>query len=115
MDKLMPLLEKLGNVLGTNTEMLFNTLVKQARISSICDSILLVVILICAIVCCRIAINLTNDDYDVVRIVLFWVSGSLFLVFLIGLFQLDVVIAGFINPEYWALNKILHTLKPPIQ
>lgn len=116
------LIEQLAEKLGTTSEYLFSILVKQAQVDSICSIILLVLLLICDYVAIRLHIKFSaplpddpiNDNlYDKYElgIVMVMLGVILPIATLFSLSNASNIIAGFYNPEYWALNYILQSIQ----
>lgn len=100
------LIEKLAEKLGTTAEHLWGALIKQAPISSTVD---LISIAICAaaLVAAFNIIKSKVEDEDFAVIV--WSAwGSIaFLIAMASLCILNRIVAGFFNPEYWAIKEII--------
>ena len=109
------LLEKLAEKLGTTTEYLWEILVKQAYVSSLTLLFQMCLIPILAYLLYRVYKKNIDEYGDIedlgVSIVL--AAGFVFTIFLtlIAFFEISNMVNGFVNPEYWALDKILETLK----
>lgn len=117
-DQTMKLVEDLAQKLGTTAEYLWQVLLKQAPISATINLLYFLLVIISGVVLYKLHRHFSKtvengnysiyDDREEVVIVpmligcLVW--GVLFIVCLICL---GGTINGFVNPEYWALDKIL--------
>ena len=104
------MVEKLAAKLGTTTEMLWGVLIKQAPIEG-WSRILGIIIfgIIFAVTAKLISKRTETDEYcDNLRWFL-WLFWSMFFLFFIVIIASSIsgIVASFINPEYWALQKIL--------
>ena len=111
------LLEKLADQLGTNVQYLWGVLIKQAYISFITGTILIFAMVGAWIVWFKTLKWMEKqkkeekyfeeDTYTVILVV----SGLILLAtsFFLASF-LNIYLASILNPEYWALNKILSLL-----
>lgn len=105
----------LGSALKVGAEHVYYVLVKQAIVEAI---IFLVVGIIGLIFCTRFVNQYKSDEIwsdrgdatglGVVRLIQFIFGGILFLV---GILNINVIITGFVNPEYAAIKEILNTLR----
>jgi len=117
----IPFLEQLASKLGTTVEKLWEVLLKQAPISGTIDFIVCIILTLVAMQCFRFVNRKTTvpaktgkDEYPSAQweeegAVLAWIGiGILFLIIgLIIIFAVNNIAAAFLNPEYWALKKIL--------
>lgn len=121
MKELVPLLEKLASQLGTTIDKLWAVLLKQAMIIGITDLVLCVSLVGASILAFRfiqkkttIPTETVENKYPHAQ----WEGEGAFiawLIFFIGLLVTTIIIlasaenivSAFLNPEYWALNKIL--------
>lgn len=117
-EKTIAALNALADKLGTTGEYLWNVLISQAIISSIVDLVVLVGLYLLAWMWYLVVKKNTtvpsdsgmypranwNDDFTSLA----WVSVfiGVAIVVLITFSHADIIISGFINPEYWALNRI---------
>lgn len=104
---------KLSDKLGTTAEHLWSVLVRQALISSATDAIALCIYAVVMVWGYRLVREKTKDDGDwndqrgsIALPWMIWGFGMLFLLIVLCFF-LSNIVAGFVNPEYWALKKIL--------
>lgn len=106
------LIEQLAAKLGTTTEHLWGVLLKQAPMSSGISATMLAVFLLVLILSARwLKRNeLSKDDADdMMGKVLCWILWGV-MAFMLSCFiydSLPMIIAGFFNPEYWALKQII--------
>lgn len=107
----------LGSALEVGAEHVYYVLVKQA----ILEAIIFLVVGIIGLILCTIFVNQYKSDENwsndygdsptglgilrVFQIIL----GSL--LFLIGIINIDVIITGFVNPEYAVIKEILNILR----
>ena len=116
------LLEKLASELGTNTKYLWSVLIKQAPIEATITLIQTLLILLFGYVLFRLHKKFLRDipdkqhsyydEYDVALTIPMGLGCALFLILLIvAFFCLKSMITGYLNPEYWALHKVLQTIK----
>lgn len=103
------LLQSLADKLGTTSEYLWAALVRQAPISAAVDLVQYAVILLVAHWLFRMrdkARKWMDDDIaNVIPYGIAWVFVCAFL--LVALVSIQNTIAGFFNPEYWALRELL--------
>ena len=116
------LISDLAAKLGTTAEHLWSVLIKQAPIASTVDLLCFVVMLISVPICAKWLIwsfkKCDDADYDV-EIVYFiqaFIAGAIGIVSLLGILislggGMSLTIAGFFNPEYWALHEVMSHLK----
>lgn len=111
------ILKELADKLGVAIDTLWGALLKQAPISATMDVLVWVLLSALSIGgwlwCRKIAAKARTKDwgndepYIVGTIVVGVVSAILTLVCLISLSEMEVSLAGFFNPEYWALKQII--------
>lgn len=118
------LIEQLAQKLGTTTEYLWGILVQQAFINSVITlfQFLLIGLFGYAILkthkyllserrhgkYIRTGYSHYGDPAEITMIIM----SVLFVILAVaGFFELPDLVNGFLNPEYWALNKILNTVK----
>ena len=116
MKEIMPLLERLADQLGTSSEHLWRILLKQAPISATIDLVLYVFVILACVVWWKMTkfvhkqIDKSWDEINYMWIAIGWV---ILVALLIVIFIcINNTITGFLHPEYWALDKILDTIKP---
>lgn len=120
-NQITELLEKLAVQLGTTAEYLWSVLIVQARISAITDLIFLILAIVSGYFLYRTHRYLseeTEDMYSIYErkeeavIIPMLVGVSIWLIFfLVMFFSIGNIINGLFNPEYWALNKILNSIR----
>ncbi len=116
MKEIAPLLEKLAGQLGTTTEYLWGILIKQAPINSLISIFQYFILFIITYIGWKIfkkAYKMADDEnWDDLWLILPVLVGLTFIILWIScFFSLTSTINGFINPEYWALNRILEIIK----
>lgn len=123
-DKTTELLEKLAGKLGTTSEYLWGVLIKQAPISATVKLGELIFTIIMGFVLWKIhkwlcekrgPYNSIESRYEEYGELAYFPMGLAFvgwgIVMIITFFMINNIIAGFFNPEYWALNFILVSLE----
>jgi cbb3-type cytochrome oxidase subunit 3 len=113
MKEITPLLQQLAQKLGTTTTYLWKILVQQALISSIADVVLILLLIPCWIFMYKMHRKLVEEDnYEEVAPGISMLLGgiALIIVTIMSIFKLPLTIAGFVNPEYWALYKIIESI-----
>jgi len=116
MENLTQLLENLANKLGTTTEYLWGIMIKQAYISGVTSLVWLVIALIGTFFWFQ-GLNYVRknwkelyDDESVVWWVMCLVVGII-IISLIFIENDSNFVTALLNPEYWALEKVLETIK----
>lgn len=104
------LIEQLASKLGTTAEHLWGVLVRQAPISAtvgiLCDALLIIAVYLGWKKLLKV--NFDNWDNDMGKGMLFGglaIATAICLCAAFGSLQTEV--AGFLNPEYWAIKQIL--------
>jgi len=123
-DQTTQLIEQLAHKLGTTTEYLWSVLVKQAAISAITNLIYLIFMIVSGFILYKVhkylSLERGDDEYSKISYyedndILYVPMGVLAFVWVIltivAFFSIGIIINGFVNPEYWALEKILSTVK----
>lgn len=107
------LIEKLAEKLGTTAEHLWAVLVRQAPISSATDAIALSIAAAVMVWGYWLVREKTKDDGDwndqcgsIALPWIIWGVGTLAILLLMCC-KCSGIVAGFLNPEYWALKEIL--------
>jgi hypothetical protein len=107
------LIEKLATKLGATAEHLWGVLVRQAPISSATAAIAICIYAAVMVWGYRLVREKTKDEGDwndhcgsIALPWIIWSVGMLFLVIVLCS-SLSNIVAGFVNPEYWALKEIL--------
>ena len=116
------LLEKLAEKLGTTSQYLWQVLIKQAPISATINLIEIILVGVFGVILWKLHKkfygNMPGKEYsyysemEELIIVPMMVGMMIFVVVAIaGFCSIETIITGFVNPEYWALNKILDKIK----
>ena len=115
------LISDLAAKLGTTAEHLWDVLIRQAPIASTVNIVCFVVMLTAIPICIKWltwSVKKGDDaDYDeeIVYFVQAFIAGAIGFVSLLGVLfgigSMSMTIAGFFNPEYWALHEVLSHLK----
>lgn len=113
-DQTTQLLQQLATKLGTTSEYLWGVLIKQAPIWAGFATGLIVVSLIGSIVfgfltykfCIKASENDKASDFLIGCISCIFLTICT-VCFLVNLGEIPLIIAGFNNPEYWALKQII--------
>jgi len=123
--ELTELLGQLATKLGTTVDKLWGVLLRQAPISGAVDIILCIVLVIASAWVFRFVQNKTtapplsetnkypSADWEAEGTVLAWVGAAVF-IGVAGLqvfYSIEGIVTAFLNPEYWALSKILGKVK----
>ena len=108
------LIEQLATKLGTTSEYLWSVLLKQAWISSITDLVLYFIFICFFVFSYKYTKHTFNDnnkreDYQVAVTVISWVVSVILVVIMLSC--IENTVSALFNPEYWALNKVLSSLK----
>lgn len=121
-EETVQLLEKLAEKLGTTVEYLWEVLVHQALVNSVLLILLMVATVIMGIVLYKLHIRFSKmqpetdkyyakslydreEGYVAMMIIFVFIWTVLLFV---SIFSFASMITGFINPEYWALQRILN-------
>lgn len=117
--KIVEIIDKLAEKLGVASEFIWSVLVKQAFVEAVISIFWAIIMYLSAFVFYIFVRNLfkeyseaqknkPNEDYEgyVIAVIMSGAAGLICL--LIGLFQTADAIHCLINPEYWALRKILN-------
>jgi len=118
------LIEQLAAKLGTTSQYLWSILLKQAAVSATVTLIQMILIFGYGYVLYRIHLKLLkkkSDDKYAENIyesteggaaVPMIMGGLLFIILAtMSLCSIGDIVNGYVNPEYWALNKVLDTIK----
>lgn len=107
MDKYTELLQKLANKFGTTVEHLWGVLVRQAYIDSMTSIGLYLACIITCVGGIYFSLKKLKDGHNEDVYTLSLLLGIIALL-IIALFcsQINMIIAGIVNPEYWALMEI---------
>lgn len=104
--ELIHVLDNLANKLETTTEHLWGILIKQAPISAASDLIAALFFAVFIVVTFIFTKYKTEDgSWDAEAWLIWFVASFISMIFIsIGVYEAMI---GFVNPEYWALKKIL--------
>lgn len=120
--QLSQLLEKLATKLGTTTEYLWGVLLKQARISATITLIYFLLCIVVGFVFYKLHISFSRTDsknphsnnayyeHEELGIIMSIAVGVWGICFILVTMSLSNIFNGYLNPEYWALNKILDSI-----
>ena len=115
MKELVPLLEQLAAKLGTSVETIWAVLLKQAPISGALNLFLTLCLLVLSIATFRfVNKKTTTAEWCDEGAVLGWI-GCVIILGIIGILILctfENMVTAFVNPQYWALQKIMSVLHP---
>lgn len=118
MEELTPLLNELAAQLGTTVDFLWGVLVRQAQIFVIIHIVYWILWIISLLIAYRVTLYLCKnlekiDDAQYFgKIILNAIPWAI--VFILGFIQLAALsdfITALLNPEYWALEKVLEFIK----
>lgn len=115
------LIDRLAEKLGTTAELLWSVLVRQAPISGVIDLVTFSLLVFAAVTAFRFAKRKTTvpknkrgeyrgpAEFEDIGATIAWIMFGVVLLFVfMAAYELSHdIIAAFINPEYWALMKIL--------
>lgn len=111
------LLRELATQLGTTSEYLWRVMVHQAPISAIGTLIQMILVGVATYILIKVHLRLSNrednknyEDSFGLGIVMIAAAVILGILIIACFFGIEDVINGFFNPEYWALDKILHKI-----
>lgn len=112
------LLQSLATKLGTTTEYLWTILLKQAPVYAsivIAQYVVTVAVLVAAFAGRRYIERFLRgwfEQEEVTAFIFCVIAGLCTVVWLLACaFEFGNVVTAYINPEYWALNKVLATVK----
>lgn len=112
-DNTAKLLEQLAAKLNTTAEHLWAVMVRQARIEFYSDLVLCVLFVIGAVASLRFAKlcwrKIEDDQEWMVGVIGFYIAA--FALTLTTVIFIPLMITEYLNPEYWALQQILHEIK----
>jgi hypothetical protein len=118
MEEMSKLLSQLADKLGTTTEYLWGVLIKQAPIDAITTLFQMLLVLLFGIGLWKVHrwLSKSEDDsdcsryeeYEELAIAPMVIATIVFVILsIVCFFCITDVVNGFLNPEYWALDKIL--------
>ncbi len=116
------LIEQLAQKMGTTSEYLWSILLRQAPVDAMIGTTFILLSIVAAFLMWKLNLKFMQpysdgslqtyyDDNDALPIFMFAASFAVALCLLFSIINLPNIFAGFFNPEYWALNKIMETLK----
>lgn len=116
------LLKQLAQKLGTTTEYLWKVLCKQAIVNGVTELIQIVIIVIFVTFIWKLHVKFAKPykelnhswycECDELLIVPMVIAAILsFILILVAFFKIDNVFNSFFNPEYWALNEVINSIK----
>ncbi len=114
------LLEKLAQKMGTTSEYLWKVLLSQAPIDATVNLIQFIGVIIGGIVLLKVHKWLAKEDeygdnrYDnsfEERVLMVIAAIVFFVLFFICFCCIGDIISGYFNPEYWALKRVLDSIK----
>ena len=117
-DKTAALLQTLADKLGTTSQYLWGVLIKQAPISGtiVLVEYLMTILVLVAIWKFRVPLNKWfregASDYDFLFFIGSIICGVIAVFWFVAcIVMFEGMVTAFLNPEYWALDHILSTLK----
>lgn len=110
-DQTAQLLKDLASQMGTTAEYLWGVLVRQAPISGTIDLIITAVIFLVGIplIYGLKKASAEREDSEGVWFIGMCIWGIILIIFIVNL---PSALTAIMNPEYWALNKILSLCSP---
>lgn len=111
MKELIPLLEQLAQKLGTTTEYLMRVLTKQAFYSGLVDIFQYIIIIVGIVMWWKFKDKAHKSGED--SYIATWLFGGAILAILtiVSFFCINTTVAAFVNPDYWALDKLMSMIK----
>ena len=124
-DNTQKFLEQLSAKLGTTTEYLWGVLLKQAHVSATINLIQMTLVILFGVILYKVHRRLMKKDndndkysetgydkYEEAAIIPMILAALTFVVLLLISFAcIDDIINGYFNPEYWALDKLISSVK----
>jgi len=118
MEQLTDLLRELADKLGTTVDHLYQVMITQAKVEIISNSIFLIIIIAWLVLFKKIYKYLYAKKIERDKEIYGWDENGWFwalighavltvILVIIGLLEIDILLTLIINPEYWALDKIL--------
>ena len=113
------LIEQLAERLGTTAEYLWAVMLSQAQVYAITTSIEIIAIIIMGVVLVHYHMKFAKEkdgislyeEYDLGLPILMGVLAIFwFLLAVVGFFCISNIVTAIVNPEYWALDKLLDTI-----
>lgn len=120
MDQLTILLEKLADKLGTTTEYLWSVLIDQALISAINGIVFIFITIVVTFFTLKYHIKFSKEasngysvyynQEELLIVPMLFVGMVCIIMIIMSLITLSDIITALLNPEYWALEKILNKI-----
>lgn len=114
-DKAYGAVKELANALKVPAEHVYTVLVKQAVVVSITWIITFIILIIISILCIKTIskYGIQNNDYEIDQR---GMAGMIIGIFtgigvIICFTNIDIMVGGLLNPEYYAIQEILDTFK----
>ena len=106
------LIKELSEKLGTTSEYIFETLVKQAKFNAIEGIVFFLLSLLFLFILYKVHKHLSeNYLYDDVAVgVMLFFSIIFIFILIISLIKMISNLSGLYNPEYWAIKQIFNSL-----
>ena|SRR3990167_2134240 len=106
------LLEELARSLNVQIEFLWDTVVKQARVNFIVTTFQYLILAVGSYAYLKLIKKTISDDGDCSGLIISSIMFGFILIILLlcAFFYLPDYVASVVNPEYWALSKILSTV-----
>ena len=113
-EKTLRIIETLATKLGTTAEYLWGVLTQQALVSSVTEAIMFCVYAIAIAWAYRLLAKRTEGEKgcNSERTNMLWMTWiAVTAVLLVALtFEINGIVTGILNPEYWALKEIINRL-----
>ena len=108
-EQLQQLLIELANKFDTTTEHLWHVLIKQAFIDSLTGCMYIAVSMVLIVEAFKFIKRKSKEWVNVDAVSVVWTVYCImtFIIFIDIMCGFPMVLAGFFNPEYWALKQIL--------
>lgn len=117
-DNTAKLIEQLAAKMGTTSEYLWGVLMHQAPVNATITLLQFFLIGVAWYWLYRGHKYLLNEDnkfnyedYNGMNIIMGIVAALLLIITIVAFFSIDLVINGYFNPEFWALDYVLRALK----
>ena len=116
MKEMTVLLEKLADKLGTTVEKLWGAMIKQAPISAAIELVTSIFLIVASIIIIRFVqkkttelINEYHAAWEEEGAFLAWVATGILVIMTLYavMFAFSNIVTALLNPEYWALSKII--------
>lgn len=115
-NEIASVLETLATRLGTTVEYLWDILLKQAFLSAVMDLIQYVVIIFACILWIKkvkvFSAKISDDDWKEENWIWIAIISTILGLFVVAaFFSFPTTFYALVNPEYWALDRVLSELK----